>query len=53
MITFYNFNCNQAWKSDSDVPEVIIAKIASLLSGVAEGDEACDNSFDSLGEDAE
>ena len=32
----------------SDVFEVITTKRASLLSGIAEGNEACDNPFTSL-----
>ena len=37
----------------SDILKVNTAKTASLLSGVTEGDEACDDPFSSLGEDTE
>ena len=37
----------------SDIFKVITAETASLLWGVVEGDQACDNSYTSLEEDAE
>ena len=43
--------CDQGWRSN--VLEVIVVEKASLLSGVAESDEACEDPFTRLEEDTE